>query len=101
MEENESIGRLIRTLKEPCNDCGKRGLQLRIRDDLHYIDGLEVIEKNNYHYCKNCKEFTKLKNENFSRKRDWKPIEPIPEPEVKKWDKNKSKGDNSKFSKKG
>jgi len=101
----ESIGKLVRTLKnELCPDCKNR-LQLRVRDDIHLIDGESVIQKNQYHYCK-CGYFEKIKNEKFNRAREWKPIEPIPEPEVKKWDKNKKSGDDKgyskpKFSKKG
>ncbi len=108
MEEKESIGKLVRTLKnEFCPDC-KNKLQLRTRDDIHLIDGENVIQKNNYHYCNKCEYFSKLKNEKFNRKRDWKPVEAPVEPEpIRKWDKNKksfdnkSGGDKPKFSKRG
>ncbi len=119
MEEKESIGKLVRTLKnEFCPDC-KNKLQLRTRDDIHLIDGENVIQKNNYHYCNKCEYFSKLKNEKFNRKREWAAIEPIPEPEKsykKEWKKDgssintnindkrtsKSGGDNKpKFSKRG
>lgn len=115
MDEDESIGKLVRTLKnELCPDC-KNKLQLRTREDIHLIDGENVVQKNNYHYCK-CGYFEKIKNEKFNRARDWKAIEPIPEPEKnykKEWkkdgssintninDKKNSRVDKGKFSKRG
>ena len=99
-DENESIGKLVRTLKNVfCPDCNAK-LQLRSREDIHLIDGENVVEKNQYHYCK-CGYFEKIKNEKFNRKREWAEIPIIPEPEpVKRWDKNKG-ADKGKFSKRG
>lgn len=107
MNEDESIGKLVRTLKnELCPDCRNR-LQLRTREDIHLIDGESVVQKNNYHYCK-CGYFEKIKNEKFNRARDWKSVIVPEEPEpVRKWDKNKKNGindsrvDKGKFSKRG
>ena len=106
-DEIESIGKLIKTLHNLfCPDCNAK-LQLRSREDIHLIDGENVVEKNQYHYCK-CGYFEKIKNEKFNRAREWKAVEIIPEPEVvRKWDKNKKNGindsrvDKSKFSKRG
>lgn len=109
MEEIE-IGRLIRSTNQHCPDCKQGGLQLRVKDDLHLIDGENVIQKNQYHYCSHCDYLVEVKNKKFSRKREWKAVEIIPEPEpIRKWDKNKksgddkgySKSDKPKFSKKG
>lgn len=119
MEENESIGKLIKTLKNIfCPDCNAK-LQLRSREDIHLIDGENVVKKNQYHYCK-CGYFEKIKDEKFNRARDWKPVELPPEPDKtykKEWkkdgssinvninDKRVSKvdksRDNSKFNKRG
>jgi hypothetical protein len=104
---NEEIGRLIRTLKDSCKECDGKGLQLRIKDDIHLIDGEEVIQEQQYHYCKRCKELTPIEDKKFDRGRAWKPVVHPEEPEpTRKWDKNKKNGisdsrvDKGKFSKK-
>ena len=85
------LGRLKKSTKEICDDCGKKGMHLLSRQKIQLIKGENVEKEELYLFCQSCENEKPYKDKRHSRKRDWKPVEPPPEPEPKYVRKNNIK----------
>jgi hypothetical protein len=65
----DKIGRLQKTLKDPCPDCGKL-LQLRVIEFSQLLGGEKVERDKKIKYCPNC-EYSEVVRENLVLNKDF------------------------------
>ncbi len=93
MEDSQTLGRLIRTLKnEKCSNCGNV-MQLRGRKDIRIERGVEIHIENEYKFCPSCGEEIEIRHRDIKKRLDYvdktawvKPVE-------------EKRGENAKYNK--
>lgn len=78
------IGRLVRTTKELCGECGTAHLQLRARKVDALVKGEILSEEQLYLYCPTCENEQEYKDKKLNKKKHREIKEVIEVKEVRK-----------------